>query len=161
LRIGLLGECRHWSDRALGRLADHDQGGAKELALLEAFATSAMFTRGNDCAVAAALERGQVLAEALGEPCRRLRLLAAQHMFLTRSGASDRAAEVALRGLELATRFGAPRAQVMSEWMLGVSYHFVGRQKDAQRHCDRGFALAAASARDINFFGYDHHVRAL
>jgi tetratricopeptide (TPR) repeat protein len=49
----------------------------------------------------------------------------------------------------------------MTEWMLGSSYHFLGRQKEAQSHCDRGFAGASASALDIDFFGHDHHVRTL
>ena len=161
LRTGLLGECRHWSERALGRLADHDQAGMKELSLQEALGASAMFTRGNDGRVAAAIERGLALAEALGQACRQLRLLAGQHIFLTRTGAFDEALDVSLRSLDVAADLGSGRAQVVAEWMLGTSYHLVGRQKDAQRHCERGFEAASASGLDISLFGYDHRVRAL
>jgi ATP/maltotriose-dependent transcriptional regulator MalT len=44
--------------------------------------------------------------------------------------------------------------------MLGTAYHLVGRQVDAQRHCDRGFAIVAASDIEVDYFGYDHRVRA-
>ena len=159
LRTGWLGECRHWSERALGGLADGDQGGVKELALQEALAASVMFTRGNDSLVAAAIERGLALAETLGETRRRLHLLAGRHIFLTRIGAFDEAVEVSRRSLEIAEDLGCSKAQVMAEWMLATAYHLVGRQRDAQRHCDRGFALASANALNINLFGYDHRVR--
>jgi ATP/maltotriose-dependent transcriptional regulator MalT len=46
----------------------------------------------------------------------------------------------------------------MAEWMLGTAYHWVGRQPDAQRHCDRGDLLAAGAVLDS--FGFDHRVRA-
>jgi ATP/maltotriose-dependent transcriptional regulator MalT len=46
--------------------------------------------------------------------------------------------------------------------MLGVSHHLVGDQAAAQCHCERGFRLATArNLVQINFFGYDHRVRAL
>src|SRR5262249_34087893 len=154
LRTGWHGECRHWSERALGQLADGDKGSLKELALQEALAASAMFTRGNDGVVAAAIERGLVLAETLGETRRHLNLLAGRHIFLTRIGAFDEARAVSLRSLDIAADLGSSKAQVMAEWMVGTSYHLVGRQKDAQRHCDRGFALASASGLDIKPFGF-------
>jgi predicted ATPase/DNA-binding winged helix-turn-helix (wHTH) protein len=158
LRIGQLGECRRWSARALDRLADHDKGSVKELALQEALATSAMYTRGNDHFVAAAIERGLALAVVLGETSRQMDLLARLHIFLMRAGAFDETVKISRRALEVAARLGSPRAQVMAEWMLGTSYHLVGRQKDAQCHCDRGSALAAASVLG-DAFGDDHRMR--
>jgi predicted ATPase/DNA-binding winged helix-turn-helix (wHTH) protein len=161
-RTGWLGECRHWSERALGQLGDGDKGGVKELALQEALAVSAMFTRGNDGVVDAAIERGLALAETLGQACSHLNLLAGRHIFLTRIGAFDESLTVALRALEIANGLSDGEAQVMAEWMVGTSYHLVGLQEDAQRHCDRGFALASANGcLDIKTFGFDHYVRML
>jgi tetratricopeptide (TPR) repeat protein len=46
--------------------------------------------------------------------------------------------------------------------MLGVTYHLVGDQAAAQRHCERGLELAAALGHvQVDFFSYDHRVRAL
>jgi tetratricopeptide (TPR) repeat protein len=46
--------------------------------------------------------------------------------------------------------------------MLGVSHHLVGNQEAAQRHCEQGLEFETAAGRaDVNFFGYDHRVRAL
>jgi len=161
LRTVWLGECRHWSERALGLLADCDRGGGKELALQEALAVSAMFGQADHGVVAAAIERGLALADALGDSWRHMRLLAAQHQFLMRTGGFDEALEVSLRSLKIAAAVDSSKAQVIAEWMVGASYHLVGRQRDAQRHFDRGFALAAASGLDIKPFGFDHRVRAL
>ena len=162
LRTGWLSECRHWSKRALARLADGEKGGVKELVLQEALAASAMWTRGNSGMVAAAIERGLALAEALGEARRHLHLLAGRHLFLIRAGAFDEARGVSLRSLEIAANLGCSKTQVLAEWMIGTSLHFAaGRQKDAQHHCDRGLALASASGVDTNLFGYDHRIRAL
>jgi predicted ATPase len=158
LRTGWLGECSHWSERALGQLAEGDKGSVKELALQEALATSVMFTRGNNGMVAAAIERGLALAEALGDTRRHLDLLAARHAFLTRTGALDAALEVARRSLEIAADLGCSKARVEAEWMLAISFHLVGLQKDALRHCDRGFALASVSGLDLNLFGFRRRV---
>ena len=161
LAIGRLGECRRWSKRALDRLADGDRGGPKEAALQQALATSAMFTRGNDSAVRAAIARGLELAVELGQDHRQLQLLAGQHIFLQRIGEFDQAVEVSLRSVEIAARVGSAKAQVAAEWMLGTAYHLVGRQLEALRHCDRGFAIVATNEVDVDYFGYDHRVRAL
>jgi predicted ATPase len=161
LRMGRLGECRHWSERALGLLPDRDKGGAKECALQEALATSVMYTRGDHRVVAAGFERSLALAEALGEPDRLVRLLAVQHMFCLRSAAFDQVLEVSLRSAQIAARVASPKAQIIGEWMLATSYHLVGRQKDVQSHCDRGFAIAAASAAHDFLIPFDYHTRIL
>ena len=67
-------------------MREADRGGATELALQEALAISAMFTRGNDQDIRTAIERGLSLAEALGSDEHQLHLLAGLHIFLTRIG---------------------------------------------------------------------------
>ena len=155
LQLGMLGECRHWTQHALGLLPDRRVDAAKELALQEALAYAVMFTRGNSGLAAAALERGLALAEALGEPSLQLRLLTLQHLFNFRSGAFGPCLEIALRSLDIAERLKAPRAQIAADWMLAISYHMLGRQKEGQRHAERGFALAASHTLGPNFLGYE------
>ena len=162
LGFSLLGECERWCERGLSALQEADRGTKRELALREALAVSSMFTRGNGDEVRAAIERGLDLAEALQDRQYRLHLLAGLNIFLTRTGDFRAALAVAERCAVVASEVGAPPGIVMAECMLGVSYHLVGDQAAAQRHCERGLELAAAwELVDIEFFGYDHRVRAL
>jgi tetratricopeptide (TPR) repeat protein len=46
--------------------------------------------------------------------------------------------------------------------MLGVSHHLAGNQAAAQRHLEDGMVRAVELGQlNTNFFGYDHHIRAL
>ena len=107
-------------------------------------------------------ERGLRLAERLGERKYQLHLLVGLHIILTNLGDFSEALIVAERSVTLATELESATALAMADWMLGFSYHLVGNQDAAQRHCDLGFARAAASGLvQIEFFGFDHRIRAL
>ena len=162
LRLSLLAECEHWCERGVAALRAEDRGTRRELALQEALAISSMFTRGNSDAVRAAIERGLALAEALDDHEYQLRLLAGLNIFLTRVGDFRAALAFAERSVPVAAASGDPAGIVMAEWMLGVAHHLVGNQGPAQHHCERGLELAAEfGGIDVDFFGYDHRVRAL
>jgi predicted ATPase/DNA-binding winged helix-turn-helix (wHTH) protein len=162
LGFSLLGECERWCERGLERLSDAERGTRRELALQEALAISSMFTRGNGDSVRRAIERGLSLAQELGDPEYQLHLLAGINIFLTRIGDFPAALAYAERSVAIARAGGDHAGNVMAEWMLGVSHHLVGNQEAAQYHCEQGLKLEAAGGRaDINFFGYDHRVRAL
>jgi predicted ATPase/DNA-binding winged helix-turn-helix (wHTH) protein len=162
LGFSLLGECEMWCGRGLAALQAADQGTTRELALQAALAISSMFTRGNGDEVRRAIERGIGLAEALRDGQYKLHLLAGLNIFLTRIGDFRGALACAERSVLVAGEIGEPSGIIMAEWMLGVSHHLVGNQAAAQRHCDRGLELEAASGGvQVDFFGYDHRVRAL
>ena len=162
LGLSLLGECQRWCQQGLDALAKADPGAGTELALQQALAISSMFTRGNSDEVRAAIERGLRLAERLGERKYQLHLLAGLHMYLTCVGDFSDALIVAERSVTLATELESATASTMADWMLGCSYHLVGNQEAAQRHCDSGFAREAMSGLvQMEFFGFDHRVRAL
>lgn len=162
LARSLLAECDRWCARALATLPEDDQGTEIELALQQAVAISSMFTRGNSPEVRSAIERGLQLAEALAARQHQLQLLAGLNIFLTRIGDFRGALAVAERIIIVAGGTDDQAGIVMAEWMLGVSHHLVGDQAAAQRHCERGFELAAArNLLQVDFFGYDHRVRAL
>jgi predicted ATPase/DNA-binding winged helix-turn-helix (wHTH) protein len=162
LGFSLLSECERWCERGMTALQEADRGTKRELALQEALAISAMFTRGNGDEVKAAIERGLGLAEALEDRQHQLHLLAGLHIFLTRIGDFRAALAVAERSVAVAGEVGDPAGIVMAEWMIGVAHHLVGDQAAAQRHCERGLEQAAARGDvHVDFFGYDHRVRAL
>lgn len=162
LESSLLSECERWCDRALEALPASERDSPRELALLVPLAISSMFTRGNTDAVRAAIERGLALAGALGDHQHQMHLLAGLNIFLTRIGDFRGALRSADRSGVVAAESSDPAAEVMAEWMLGVSHHLAGNQAKAQHHCERGLELASSLGDpDIDFFGYDHRVRAL
>ncbi|MEJ0019605.1 MAG: winged helix-turn-helix domain-containing protein [Acetobacteraceae bacterium] len=161
LAASLLAECERWCRRALTALPD-DGDRHVELALQEALAISSMFTRGNGSDVLAGIQRGLDLAVALGDRRRQIHLHAGLNVFLTRIGAFREALDAAGTSVAIAAEIGDPGAVVIAEWMLGVVHHLIGNQQAAQFHCERGLELAATWDHiDVDFFGYDHRVRAL
>ncbi|MEA2732047.1 MAG: hypothetical protein QOF70_6522, partial [Acetobacteraceae bacterium] len=67
LGLSLLVECHRWCEQALAALPDRCSDGMTRLALQEALAASAMFTRGNSDDVRKTIEDGLRLADALGD----------------------------------------------------------------------------------------------
>jgi predicted ATPase len=159
LGLGLLGECEHWCAQGLAAM-DDERGSETELALREAQAVAAMYTKGNSDEVRAAIERGLELANALGQWQHKLYLLAGLHIFLARRGDFHGALECAERSLDAAQSIGSDHDIAMADWLLGGSYVLLGDQEKAQRHLELGFERAPVAAPiEIDFFG-DHRVRA-
>jgi predicted ATPase/DNA-binding winged helix-turn-helix (wHTH) protein len=162
LQLSLLDECEQWCTRALAALPQSYRETKSELILLEALAISSMFSHGNSDEVRSAIERGLHLADRLEDLHHQMQLLAGLNLFLIRTGDFRTALIVANRSMAVAEKGGDISAVIMVEWMLGVANHLVGDQAAAQRHCERGFELAdQAEYVYVDFFGYDHHVRAL
>jgi predicted ATPase/DNA-binding winged helix-turn-helix (wHTH) protein len=162
LACSLLEECRRWSETGLAMLAGDGADPAAEMALRETLAISSMFTSGNSNTVQAAIERGLELATQLGNAEYELRLLAGLNVFRGRTGDFAGALAVAKRSTSVIVALDTPVAQAISDWMLGVSFHLVGDQINAQQYCQAGLARIAGNSRDsVIRFGYDHRVRAL
>lgn len=162
LALALLVECHRWCERGLAAVAPEDAGGRTEVALQEALAISAMFTRGNSEDVRCSIEDGLKLSEARGDLQQQLNLLAGLHIFQTRIGEFSGAVATAQRAMTIASNLATPGALATAEWMVGCSLHLTGDHAGAQLHCERGFAQAAASdPAELDFFGYDHRIRAL
>jgi ATP/maltotriose-dependent transcriptional regulator MalT len=88
-------------------------------------------------------------------------LLAGLNIFLTRIADFAGAVRSAERSALVAAEAGDPAAEIMAQWMVGVSHHLAGNQA-TQHHCERGFELGSSLGElEIDFFGYDHRVRAL
>ncbi len=162
LAQGLLGECETWCKAALAGIADAELGPTVELALQEALAIASMFTRGNHAVVRQSIHRGLELAGSLNMIDHQLHLLAGENIFLTRTGDYQSALEGALQCAVTSTAKGTASALAMADWMIGCVHHLMGDQRKAQLFTERGMERApAASPTDVDFFGYDHRVRAM
>jgi predicted ATPase/DNA-binding winged helix-turn-helix (wHTH) protein len=162
LELSLFSECQECCRKALGALREQERGTRRELELQEALAISSMWTQGISEEVRTAIQRGLDLSEALRDWRRQMRFLAGLNIFLVRLGDFSGALSAAKRSAVVAGRAGDAAEMVIAEWMLGASYHFVGDQIEALRHCERGFELELdATPVPVNLFGFDHRIRAL
>jgi predicted ATPase/DNA-binding winged helix-turn-helix (wHTH) protein len=143
LELGLMSECQKWCRKALDVVAAPESGTSVEVGLHEAFAISAMFSRGNGDDVRCALTRGVELARALGGGDHEVRLLGHLHSFLIRRGEFKEAFEVAERSIAPA-RLAKIAGKVRAEWMLAFSHHLSGNQAIAEAHCKAALGLEAA-----------------
>ena len=162
LKLSLLVECREWCEHAILRMTETDCGTTHELVLQEAFAIASYHTRGNSDAVQAALYRGLELAGKIGDYQRQLRLLAGLNLTLSKLGDFVGALAIAKRFSRMVSEVGTRQEIVAADWMLGAGYHLVGNQGAAYRHYKQSFEHAALSVPvHVDYFGYDHRMRAL
>jgi predicted ATPase/DNA-binding winged helix-turn-helix (wHTH) protein len=144
LELGLVSECQNWSRQALDVMGAPDAGTFVEVGLQEAFAISAMFSRGNGDDVRNALIRGTELAQALGGGDDEVRLLGHLNSFLVRTGDFKEALEVAEHSIAPA-RVAKISGQIRAKWMLAFSHHLCGNQGLAEEHCESALSLESAS----------------
>jgi hypothetical protein len=157
--LSLLSEAYRWSAAGLAALDATTRGSRREMLLQSTFAISAMWLRGNNEAVLAAVARGLQLANPLDEPSQRLRMLATRHLFLTRTADFRGALAAADEWDAAAKQVGDVSCLAISDLMHGVALHFKGDQAAARRYFDAGFAQAGA--RHLQLCGNDHRVRGL
>jgi len=159
LELSLLTECRFWMERAI---AEHGgQGDRREMELQEALAVSLMFIKGNSKEVLAALTTALSLAQVLNLPYHQMRLSAAHHIFLVRTGDFRGAAAVAEQNEAVAKRTADPMAMMTADWMLGVSHHLLGDQASARKHCETALKPEPIQNSSLIRSGYDQRIRAL
>jgi predicted ATPase/DNA-binding winged helix-turn-helix (wHTH) protein len=159
LELSLLTECRAWMERAI---AEHGgQGDCREMELQEALAVSLMFSKGNSKEVLAALTMALSLAQVLELPYHQMRLSAAHHTFLVRTGDFHGAAAVAEQNEAVAKKTVDPMAMMMADWMLGISHHLLGDQASARKHCETALNPGQIQNSSLIRSGYDQHIRAL
>jgi predicted ATPase len=158
LGLSLLTECRLWMERAIAEL--DTRGDRREMELQEALAVSLMYTKGNGEEVHA-LTTAVALAQALELPYHQMRLFAAQHTFLMRTGDFRRAAAVAEQNKAVAKRTADPTAMMIADWMLGISHHVLGDQATARRYCETALKPEPIQNSSLIRAGYDQRIRAL
>lgn len=162
LKLSLLVECCRWCMQALAALPDTSSDETARLALQEALAASAMFTRGNNDEVRKTIEDALTLAETLGDHWRQLQLLSGLYIFMIRTGDVQGSMAAAQRRIAIGRTIDSPTAIATAEWMLGLAFHLAGDQASALRHLQRGMAEdTIEDAEEADSFCSDHRMRAL
>jgi tetratricopeptide (TPR) repeat protein len=123
-----------------------------------ALALSLMFTEGDGEEVRAAMVNALALADELKYPSLQMRLLGALHIFLTKIGDFHGALALARRSKAVAKVIRDPAAMLVADWMLGISYHFIGTQCGAREHCE--VVLHPQALRDGDLI-HCHRIRTL
>ncbi|MFB6418953.1 ATP-binding protein [Bradyrhizobium tunisiense] len=144
VELNLLNEGRLWSSRALAALDDKNRGSVWELELQATLGHAFMFTESNSEQAESALRRGLEIAEALGDLSNKFRLLARLNMFYRRTGEYRHLLPVALEAERVARLIGDEAGIAGAKALLGVSYHLVGNQTEAQIQLDEGVLGDAA-----------------
>ena len=144
VELNLLNEGRLWSSRALAALDDTNRGGAWELELQSTLGHAFMFTESNSEQAEIALRRGLEIADGLGNLSNKFRLLARLNMFYRRTGEYRHLLPVALEAEKVARLIGDTAGIAGAKALVGVSYHLVGNQTEAQVHLDEGVQGDAA-----------------
>ena len=144
VELNLLNEGRLWCSRALAVLDDRSRGTAWELELQSTLGHAYMFTERNSEQAESALRRGLEIAEGLDDLSHKFRLLARLNMFYRRTGEYRHLLPVALEAEKVARVIGDPAGLAGAKALVGVSYHLVGNQTEAQVHLDEGLQGDAA-----------------
>ncbi|WP_426609853.1 ATP-binding protein [Bradyrhizobium sp. McL0616] len=144
VELNLLGEARLWPQRALAMLDDTNSGGRWELELQSTLGHAFMFTERNSEQAESALRRGLEIAEALDDEANKFRLLSRLNMFYRRTGDYRRLVPIALEAERVARAIGDVAGIAGAKALVGVSYHLVGNQTEAQAHLDEGVRDDAA-----------------
>jgi predicted ATPase len=144
VELNLLNEGRLWSSRALNVLDDTNRGSIWELELQSTLGHAFMFTESNSTQAESALRRGLEIAEARGDLSNKFRLLARLNMFYRRTGEYRHLLPAALEAERIARQIGDTAGIAGAKALLGVSYHLVGDQTEAQVQLDEGVLGDAA-----------------
>lgn len=153
--FSLLGECRHWCERALAILDAPMRGTYWELNLHSSLAYCVMFTAGNGERTRTALEEGLKIAQALADPFFQFRLLSNLHMHYRMKGEVERLLEIARQAEAVAPSLQEPTAIVAANVMLGVSHHLTGNQSAAHAALSASLALRPDPYRfTTNYLGF-------
>ncbi|MEH2493158.1 ATP-binding protein [Bradyrhizobium sp. AZCC 2230] len=144
VELNLLNEARLWSQRALAMLDDTNRGSRWELELQSTLGHAFMFTERNSEQAESALKHGLEIANALGDHANTFRLLSRLNMFYRRTGDYQHLIPIALEAERVARLIGDTAGIAGSKALVGVSYHLVGNQTEAQAHLDEGVRDDAA-----------------
>jgi predicted ATPase len=136
-------ECQYWCRQAIACLTVRDRETALEFQLFYALARSAVYAPGDFADVIEVFDHALRLAGRLALTRSELNLLADLNVILTRRGDFTRALHAAETSASVANRFGGSAEKILSEWLLGASYHASGDQAAALHHCKQGFRLAS------------------
>jgi len=130
VRLGMLTESRHWSERALSALPPDQAGSHQDMVLRASLGYARIFAGGDMKAARQDLEHALDMAERLDDPAYQFQLLSGLHEYSRRIGAVDELLPIAQRAAALAPLLDAP-AKIAVQAMLGFSHHIRGNLAEA------------------------------
>jgi predicted ATPase len=160
LQAGLLMECRFWMNRALDAVGASRLGPARQLAIQAALASAETFTDGFTVDSFNNWRSALATATSLGSIEQQLTCLVVLWAHRIRSPHYEDAFDLASQAEGLAA--GAPDGgtRALSDWMVGISHHHLGRLETAQGYLERSLAGDTLEARQamMTQFGYDRRI---
>jgi len=162
LDMSLWDECKNWTAKALSLLPTEAVGLQWEMRLREAFGLASMFTEGVKASHYTELERCLAIAESLGDRYYQLRVIGALIIYHHRAGNMASALDLARRSAIVAGAIGTSEAVTLSDWLLGISSHLIGNQREAISFGESAAKPIHASVGNstIGYEFHDHRVRA-
>jgi predicted ATPase/DNA-binding winged helix-turn-helix (wHTH) protein len=162
MRLSLLGECRQWTERAIGALGEAASGTEREMELQAWLGQCLMFARHNGEPACAAFTRSLEIAEALGRQEHQVEILGWLAMLYLRHGDQRMALAYAKRTEAAAAALGDPLASAAAQHAVGACCHRMGRQDEAQMRLAAALAASRGRRSGISFhpaFGIQHQAR--
>lgn len=162
LEMGLLAECRIWSERAVAFIPEAEQADRRALQLTTALNFSRMYTLGNGDVVRDAFTRGLDLAQSLGDADYQLRLLSGLYAFLVRRADFHAALDAARRADKVARQLGTIEARAVADAMQALPLHLMAEHGVAEALCDAARQAPDVSPRrEMVRFGFPHRMTCL
>ncbi|HTA94296.1 MAG TPA: winged helix-turn-helix domain-containing protein [Polyangiaceae bacterium] len=155
LALGLVTECHQWCRRALDGIGPPNAGTIVELRLQEVLGHTALYVKGPDDEVRAALTRGLELARALGGGDQEIRLLASLSIFLIMAGDYKTGLEIAREG-EHVSGLGTA-GKIMVHYMLSIALMACGHPAQGQSHAEEFLSLATRFGK-LPTMAFEHTV---
>jgi predicted ATPase/DNA-binding winged helix-turn-helix (wHTH) protein len=163
LGAGLLAECKELMTRALSNFEMSGAGPRQEMLIHMALGAAVMFTVGIGREFKATWNKVLIIAENIGDADGQLTALLTLWAQQIRLAEFAAALELAERAAAVAATLPDPGTQAMTDWMVGLCMHHLGRLNDAKIKLEESFTkdTEASRQRILRQFGYDRRVDAL
>ena len=160
LQAGLLMECRFWMTRVLEGVGTSRLGPMQALSIQAARASAETFTDGFTEESFNSWRSALATAESLGSIEQRLTCLVVLWAHRIRSPDYEAALDLARQAERLTAGVSDRGTRALSDWMVGISHHHLGRLTTARGHLERSLAGDTPEARQamMTQFGYDRRI---
>ena len=160
LQAGLLVECRFWMARVLDAVGASGLGPARQMSIQATLASAETFTAGFTADLFNCWQSAFATAKSLGSVEQQLTCLTVLWAHRIRSPDYDDAFDLAREVEELTVASSDRGIRALSDWMVGISHHHLGRLATARGYLERSLAGDTLEARQsmMTQFGYDRRI---
>lgn len=163
LGAGLLVECKELMTQALANFEMSGAGPRQEMLIQMALGAAVMFTVGIGSEFKATWSKVLTIAESIGDADGQLTALLTLWAQQIRLAEFASALELAERAAAVAAPLPDQGARAMTDWMVGLCMHHLGRLNDARINLEASLTkdTEASRQRILRQFGYDRRVDTL